>query len=92
MLYKDQRENLQSIDKCISLELFPFVIFVFLLSYFPLFFLVCPAGTFGNNCLQKCTWCDHGQFCDHITGQCLAITCPPGFTGHTCQKGNSTTI
>lgn len=51
-------------------------------------FSVCPAGTFGNGCHQKCTWCEKGQFCDHITGQCLAITCPPGFTGHTCQKGN----
>ncbi|VDI53481.1 Hypothetical predicted protein, partial [Mytilus galloprovincialis] len=38
----------------------------------------CPAETFGNLCEQKCTWCDEGQFCDHLG--------PPGYTGHTCQK------
>ena len=37
----------------------------------------CPAGTFGDNCLEKCE-CYNSASCHHQTGRC---ECPPGYRG-----------
>ena len=37
----------------------------------------CPAGTFGDNCLEKCE-CYNSASCHHKTGLC---ECPPGYKG-----------
>lgn len=43
---------------------------------------VCPVGSFGRNCRERC---ECGQFaCDSLTGECQ---CPPGFRGVRCATG-----
>ena len=37
----------------------------------------CPAGTFGDNCREKCE-CYNSASCHHQTGRC---ECPPGYRG-----------
>ncbi|PVD24706.1 hypothetical protein C0Q70_15191 [Pomacea canaliculata] len=44
--------------------------------------LVCPQGSWGDNCVRQCPQCNRNQFCDSITGQCLP--CP---NGEKCPSG-----
>uniref|UniRef100_A0A7N5JIQ8 N-acetylglucosamine-1-phosphodiester alpha-N-acetylglucosaminidase n=1 Tax=Ailuropoda melanoleuca TaxID=9646 RepID=A0A7N5JIQ8_AILME len=41
----------------------------------------CSNGSFGEDCAMKCG-CQNGAACDPVRGTC---TCPPGFTGDTCE-------
>ncbi|CAB1347761.1 unnamed protein product [Coregonus sp. 'balchen'] len=41
----------------------------------------CSAGRYGEDCSQLCL-CQHGGFCDRVTGQC---SCPRGWTGAACE-------
>ena len=45
---------------------------------------VCPKGTAGIDCLDKCPNCDNGGLCDYKTARCI---CLPGFRGDYCQAG-----
>lgn len=45
---------------------------------------VCPAGTFGLGCQQKCS-CYNG-LCDHVNGKCH---CHPGYQGVRCERGKN---
>lgn len=45
----------------------------------------CPSGRFGQGCQMKCI-CANKAGCDAVSGRC---SCAPGWTGHTCRKGNA---
>jgi len=47
----------------------------------------CPTGRWGENCTDTCS-CVRGE-CDRVTGTC---DCPPGYTGVSCQSGESEAV
>ena len=51
------------------------------------FFLECPIGLYGVNCLQNCSLtCGHPGKCDRVTGHCNG-GCQRGWTGVRCEEG-----
>ena len=48
------------------------------------FYLECPEGRFGSDCLQDCD-CAESK-CDSATGICI---CPPGKIGKNCSEGRT---
>ena len=49
----------------------------------------CPGGTFGTNCLERCS-CRAGRVasppCDTVNGRC---NCLPGYSGTSCDDGET---
>ena len=51
------------------------------------FFLECPLGVYGTNCLENCSLtCGHPGKCDRVTGHCNG-GCQRGWTGVGCEEG-----
>ena len=46
-----------------------------------IYFVVCPHGTYGLNCLGQCQ-CQNGANCMPTTGDCICI---PGYYGDKCE-------
>ena len=51
------------------------------------FFLECPIGSYGANCLDNCSLtCGHPGKCDRVTSHCNG-GCQIGWAGVRCEEG-----
>lgn len=49
------------------------------------FIAECPAGYYGQDCLQKCACGDLGNRCDHVDGSCQCNDCWEGANCSDCE-------
>lgn len=62
-----------------------FIIVQLFASVSLLFFLECPSGYYGYNCVNQCSeHCSISFNCDRVTGRCNG-GCTSGWAGDTCD-------
>ena len=49
-------------------------------------FTACDAGSYGNNCTERCGHCLNNETCDVVCGKCQH-GCGSGWMGDVCKTG-----